>query len=95
MGATAEVVESRVADRMRRAWAQLLREFASEGLPIPNGANIVVSEDNGTLTVTASVTGILREQKGGKAAVVTAEVDAPPVPFNDEDAPPPRVKGSR
>lgn len=94
MGATAEVVESRVADRMRRAWAQLLREFASEGLPIPNGANIVVSEDNGTLTVTASVTGILRETKGGKA-VVTTEVDAPPVPFNDEDAPPPRVKGSR
>lgn len=94
MGATAEVVESRVADRMRRAWAQLLREFASEDLPIPNGANIVVSEENGTLTVTASVTGILRETKGGKA-VVTAEVDAPPVPFNDEDAPPPRVKGSR
>lgn len=56
-------VENRVADRMRRAWAQLLREFASEDLPAPNGANIVISEEKGDLFVTADVTGLPRTVK--------------------------------
>lgn len=81
----AEMVENRVADRMRRAWAQLLREFASEELPIPNGANIVISEDRGDLTVTASVTGIQRAAKGGSSSVKSPR---PAASVDDEEAPP-------
>jgi hypothetical protein len=62
-GELTTVIENRVADRMRRAWAQLLREMDSEGLPAPNGASILISEEHGDLTVTADVTGLPRTVK--------------------------------
>jgi hypothetical protein len=70
-------VENLVADRMRRAWAQLRREMVSEGLPEPNGASILISEQNGELTVTADVTGLPR--------IVTPNAKGPRTPKAAED----------
>jgi hypothetical protein len=69
-------VENLVADRMRRAWAQLRREMVSEGLPEPNGASILISEQNGELTVTADVTGLPR--------IVTPNAKGPRTPKADD-----------
>ena len=63
----------RVEDRMRRAWAQLLREMASEGIEAPAGADIRIREENGDLTVEAVLSDAIIEP--------TAEpVPVPPTP---------------
>ena len=71
----------RVEDRMRRAWAQLLREMASEGIEAPTGADIRIREVNGDLTVEAVLTD------------TTIEPAAEPVPV--PPTPKPAAKASR
>jgi hypothetical protein len=72
----------RAEDRMRRAWAQLLREMSAEGLTLPLGADIRIREDNGDLTAEA----VLLEGR-----------EVPPISGETEDAPPriSRKPGSR
>lgn len=48
-------MNARTADRMGRAWAQLLREMASEGVALPLGADIRIRTERGDLVVDAVV----------------------------------------
>ena len=73
--------EIRVEDRMRRAWAQLLREMASEDIVTPNGADLRIREVDGDLIVTATIT--------------DAPIEIPDAPAPAPVAPRPAAKPSR
>lgn len=67
----------RVEDRMRRAWAQLLRELDADGIALPMGADVRIRETEGTLTADATL---------------IEHLTPDPPDYDEPDAPPPRVK---